>query len=96
MKGGSMQMSPMPSFFLYTNLLDFSVFLQINTLCKFNKVSFGGRNLRAHSLAGIRCENGLKCNEKIGLRLELENCEKTKIFFNLAFTVFSFLIASKI
>ena len=31
-----------------------------------------------------------KYKEKIGLKLELENCEKTKFFFNLAFTVFSF------
>ena len=44
------------AFLLNTNLLESSGFLKLNTLPKFNKVSFGGRNLRAHTLEGIRCE----------------------------------------
>ena len=50
------------------------------SLVKYSKVSRGGRNVRAHFLARIidvRKTNALKCKEKICLKLELGNCEKT-------------------
>ena len=37
-----------------------------------------------------------KSKEKIGIKLELENCGKTDVLLTLAFRVFSFQIALKI
>ena len=51
--------------------------------------------LAAKTFAFIRCQ-AFKCGEKIGLKLELENCGKTKSFSNLALTIFSCQIALKI
>ena len=49
-KGHDLNMSN--AFLLNTNLLEFSGY----TVCIFNKVPFGGQNLRAHSSAGTKCE----------------------------------------
>ena len=46
-------------------------------------MSFGGLNVRDHLLIGVRCEktsHAMKCKEMIGLKLELENCGKAKVF----------------
>ena len=51
-------------------------------LLRINKVFFGGRTVRDHSLIGIRCKTGntYTDEEKVDLKLELENCGKNKVF----------------
>ena len=68
---------------------------------KFYKISFGGRNVCAHSLIGIywmqdygETSHALKCEEKIGLKLELGKCGETKVFqlnfYGISFFQFAF------
>ena len=58
-KGAPGQMSPMP-FSLIRPCLGLPVyFLQLILHVKFYKVSFGGQNVQAHSVIGIRCDTKL-------------------------------------
>ena len=83
LKGGTRQMCPMPSFFIRTCwnpqffIIKYLMYTVHLTKCLFAAETFALIHWQA---LGVKKTNALKRKEKIGSKLDLGNCEKTKVF----------------